>query len=153
MSLIYKRKKILLPSDVIYQVITDVEKYPEFLPWCEKVSLFSQESGCFVADLEIRFKSYIFSYRSEVEHFISFDDLNLEQKIYTVNTKAYSQDLHYLNNCWRIRDFIEYSLVEFMIDVSFKSFWLNTLFKVMKNIAQNKILDSFISRAKVLSSK
>ena len=42
------------PSE-IYRLVTDVERYPEFLPWCEKVEVLSREHDVVTARLHLAY--------------------------------------------------------------------------------------------------
>jgi ribosome-associated toxin RatA of RatAB toxin-antitoxin module len=39
----------------IYQLVTDVEKYPEFLPWCERVEVLSRDAEGLTARLYLAY--------------------------------------------------------------------------------------------------
>jgi ribosome-associated toxin RatA of RatAB toxin-antitoxin module len=39
----------------IYQLVTDVEKYPEFLPWCERAEVLSREPDGLTARLHLAY--------------------------------------------------------------------------------------------------
>jgi ribosome-associated toxin RatA of RatAB toxin-antitoxin module len=49
------KKSVLLwyaPHE-IYQLVTDVEKYPEFLPWCERAQVLSRDAEGLTARLHL----------------------------------------------------------------------------------------------------
>ena len=51
------KKSVLLwysPHE-IYQLVTDVEKYPEFLPWCERVEVLSRDDEGLTARLHLAY--------------------------------------------------------------------------------------------------
>ena len=51
------KKSVLLwySSHEIYQLVTDIEKYPEFLPWCERVEVLSREADGLTARLHLAY--------------------------------------------------------------------------------------------------
>ncbi|MFI4984031.1 MAG: type II toxin-antitoxin system RatA family toxin [Rickettsiales bacterium] len=51
----------------IYELITDVENYPEFLPWCKGAQIIEESQNSLVADLIISFKVFTEHYRSRVD--------------------------------------------------------------------------------------
>ena len=58
-------------ADKIYQLVMDIEKYPEFLPWCKQARIVEIISAQNLhADLLINFKNFFESYRSNVTHTI-----------------------------------------------------------------------------------
>jgi ribosome-associated toxin RatA of RatAB toxin-antitoxin module len=51
------RKSVLLwysPRE-IYQLVTDIERYPEFLPWCERVEILGRDDQLVTARLHLAF--------------------------------------------------------------------------------------------------
>ena len=50
----------------IYNLIIDIEKYPEFIPWCSGARIISVEQDFLIADLIISFKGINLKYTSEV---------------------------------------------------------------------------------------
>ena len=39
----------------MYDIVADVEKYNEFVPWCKKSTIFNKKPGGFMCKLEIGF--------------------------------------------------------------------------------------------------
>ena len=51
------RKSVLLwysPAE-IYRLVTDIERYPEFLPWCERVDVMSRDERNVTAKLHLAY--------------------------------------------------------------------------------------------------
>jgi len=51
------RKSVLLwysPAE-IYRLVTDIERYPEFLPWCERVEVLSRDDSNVTARLHLAY--------------------------------------------------------------------------------------------------
>ena len=51
------RKSVLLwysPAE-IYRLVTDIERYPEFLPWCERVDVLSRDDANITAKLHLAY--------------------------------------------------------------------------------------------------
>ena len=52
----YKIVKDLNYSDKqMFDLIIDVEKYPEFLPWCKSTNIYDKGTNIFYSDMEIGF--------------------------------------------------------------------------------------------------
>ncbi|MDQ6684328.1 MAG: type II toxin-antitoxin system RatA family toxin [Pseudomonadota bacterium] len=51
------KKSVLLPyaAHEMYELVTDVEAYPQFLPWCERVDVVARDAGSVTARLHVRF--------------------------------------------------------------------------------------------------
>lgn len=50
----------------LYDLVLDIEKYPEFLPWCRAARILSREEGTLLGELVISFRHITESYVSEV---------------------------------------------------------------------------------------
>jgi ribosome-associated toxin RatA of RatAB toxin-antitoxin module len=50
------RRSALLPysTDQIFELVRDIERYPEFLPWCSEAKIVTDEQRQVVAELTIR---------------------------------------------------------------------------------------------------
>ncbi len=65
-----EHRKLLYSADQMYQLVADVGKYPEFLPWCSAARIRSREieDDCeiMLADLVISFKVFRERFGSKV---------------------------------------------------------------------------------------
>ena len=86
----YEERRVInhTPSN-LYKLVSDVKKYPEFLPWCLGARVKNNKKNSFDADLIIGFKIYKEIYSSQ----IFLDKIN---KKITVNYK--SGPFEYLQN-------------------------------------------------------
>jgi coenzyme Q-binding protein COQ10 len=50
----------------LFDLVIDIERYPEFLPWCRAARILTREENRLVAELVIRFNHITESYVSEV---------------------------------------------------------------------------------------
>lgn len=58
----------------IYDLVIDVEKYHEFVPYCSKCNITGREKNLIYADMEVSFGFYQKSYSSRIEHGILESD-------------------------------------------------------------------------------
>ncbi|MBV9890589.1 MAG: ubiquinone-binding protein, partial [Rhizobacter sp.] len=63
------RKSVLLwysPAE-IYRLVNDIERYPEFLPWCERVEVLSRDEHNVTARLHLAYSGlrHAFTTRNE----------------------------------------------------------------------------------------
>lgn len=133
------------PLDLIYQLIIDVEKYPEFLPWCNKANILEKKTKYFIADLVITFKVITESYCSRV-------DLKAPKGGYAeINVSLISGPFKTLRNRWTLKKLKNNQTeIEFFIDFEFKSSLLDKLISLMFYKACEKMLTAFEDRAKFL---
>jgi coenzyme Q-binding protein COQ10 len=140
-----KQTKILpYKAKQIYELVMDIEKYPEFLPWCKKakiIEIISDEN--LRADLLVNFKSFFEKYRSDVIH------KKTAQNIYFVDVVAIEGPFKKLINQWKIRDLENGECeVEFFIDFEFNSIFLTKLIGSIFEKAAQKMMAAFEERAR-----
>ena len=57
-----KQEKILpYQAKDLFNIVIDIEKYPEFIPWCSASRIVSHENNQIIADLMIKYK-YFYRY-------------------------------------------------------------------------------------------
>ena len=125
------------PSNLL-KLVSDVKRYPEFLPWCLGARVKNNHKNNFEADLIIGFKIYREIYSSE----ISIDNIN---KKIVVNYK--DGPFEYLENYWVFKDNKNGCEVEFMVDFKFKSVFLQTLIETLFSEAARRMVGAFEKRA------
>ena len=128
------------PSN-LFKLVSDVKRYPEFLPWCLGARVRKNRKNNFEADLIIGFKIYKEIYSSE----ISLDNFN---KKIIVNYK--DGPFEYLENYWFFKDNKNGCEVQFMVDFKFKSIFLQTLMETLFSEAVRKMVGAFEKRANEL---
>jgi coenzyme Q-binding protein COQ10 len=52
----------------IFDLVIDIERYPEFLPWCRAARVLERREGSLTAELVVSFKHITESYVSEVTY-------------------------------------------------------------------------------------
>tara|TARA_B100000686_G_scaffold165507_1_gene173133 strand:- start:296 stop:745 length:450 start_codon:yes stop_codon:yes gene_type:complete len=136
-------KKIIPCSkkDLINMVL-DIEKYPEFVPWCIEGKIHKKkESEDLIeikGDLKVGKKFLNETYTSLVLYYKEKD------KILVTNIDG---PLRHLQNEWRFKEINNQTQLEFDIDFELKNNFLNTIMKKSFNIGLNKIADAFEKRA------
>jgi coenzyme Q-binding protein COQ10 len=126
----------------MYALIADVDRYPEFLPWCVGARIKKREGTVFWADLMI-------GYKMIRERFTSRVELHHDQQRIDV---AYSDGpFRYLNNHWV---FIEQDdggcLIDFYVDFEFKNLVLQRVMGLFFNEAVRRMVQAFEDRADAL---
>ena len=128
------------PSN-LFKLVSDVKRYPEFLPWCLGARVKNNSKNNFEADLIIGFKIYKEIYSSK----ILLDNMN---KKIIVNYK--DGPFEYLENYWVFKDNKNGCEVQFMVDFKFKSIFLQTLMETLFSEAVRKMVGAFEKRANEL---
>ena len=123
-------------------MVLDIEKYPEFVPWCLSGKVHSKkESSDLIeikADLQVGKRIINETYTSLVLYYKEKD------KILVTNIDG---PLTHLKNEWNFKEINNSTQLEFEIDFELKNNILNTIMKKSFNLGLNKIADAFEKRA------
>ncbi len=125
----------------LFNLVADVKKYPEFLPWCLGARIKNKTNTSFEADLLIGFSIYKEIYSSKVF---------LDEKKYKILVEYKDGPFEYLQNYWIFQENPAGCKIEFMVDFKFKSVFLQTLMETLFNEAVKKMVKAFESRANEL---
>ena len=140
----HAEKKILRQSpDQIFQIVADVHRYPEFLPWCTAARVISRDETKLVADLTIGFKMFRETFRSEV----TLERPGMVQVTYL------DGPFRYLNNTWRLTPVPAGTEVDFFVDFEFRSRLLQAVIGTVFNEAVRLMVRAFERRAMALDRR
>ncbi len=132
-------------ADQMYALVAEVDKYPEFLPWCAAARIRSREADgaaeVMLADLVISFKVFRERFGSKVI-------LHAEDK--TIDTQYLDGPFKYLKSTWRFTDVPDGCEVNFYVDFEFKSRMLQGVIGVVFHEAMQRIVKAFEARAEAL---
>ena len=122
----------------LFNLVSDVKRYPEFLPWClgARVKNFSEYK--LDADLIIGFKIYKEVYSSQIL---------LDYTNYKITVDYKDGPFKHLNNYWIFKDNPEGCEVEFMVDFKFKSNFLQSIMETLFTEAVLRMVKAFENRA------
>ena len=136
------KKIISCKKSQLIEMVLDIEKYPEFVPWCLKGKVHSKkESNDLIeikADLKVGKSIISETYTSLVIYYKEKD------KILVTNIDG---PLTHLKNEWKFKEINNSTQLEFDIDFELKNNLLNAIMKRSFNFGLNKIADAFEKRA------
>ena len=131
-------------ADEMFALVADVEKYPQFLPMCEALSIRSSKERdnktLLVADMTVGYKLIRETFTSQVL---------LKPAESMIDVKYVDGPFRYLDNRWTFKPVGDGSEcdVEFFIDYEFKSRMLGMLMGSMFDLAFRKFSEAFEKRA------
>ena len=129
-------------------MVLDIEKYPEFVPWCLDAKIHTnvdkKNTIEITADLTIGKSFFKETYKS----FVIYDKSND-----SINVTNIEGPLKHLENKWNFRQIGESSEVDFHVDFELKNKILNILMIKTFDVGLNKIADAFEKRANELFNK
>tara|TARA_B100000131_G_C17968777_1_gene553544 strand:+ start:177 stop:626 length:450 start_codon:yes stop_codon:yes gene_type:complete len=136
-------KKIIPCKKIdLINMILDIEKYPEFVPWCLSGKIHSKKDLKDMiemeADLTVGKKFLNQTYKSHVTYYKEKD------KIIVSNIDG---PLKYLKNEWQIKEVNNQSEVSFTIDFEIKNVFYNMIMKRSFDQGLRNIADAFEKRA------
>ena len=142
------KKKIPCSKENLIEMVLDIEKYPEFVPWCLDSKIHDKiDNGDKIeikADLTIGKSFFRDTYKSFVIYYKSVDS------IHVTNIDG---PLKHLENEWLFKQDGDFSEVEFHVDFELKNKILNVLMIKSFDIGLKKIADAFEKRAIELFDK
>lgn len=132
-----ERQIVPYRPDQLFDLVADVGKYPQFLPWCVAARARSRTGNELVADLTIGFGPFRESFTSRV---------TLDRP-HCVKVRYENGPFRYLNNQW---DFIPHPQgceVAFFVDFEFRSRILQAAIGMVFNEAVRRMVGAFHKRA------
>ena len=138
----------LLPysADLMFGVVADVERYPEFLPWCTGLRVLSRGKE---GDRDVLIAEMLVGYRALRERYTSRVVLDLAAR--AIDVVQTTGPFRVLENHWRFVPNENGCEVTFRIDFEFKSRVLNMVAGQAFEHVLFKMADAFEARAKELS--
>lgn len=135
----------IFPYDAkqMFDLVADVGKYPEFLPWCIGSRLYNVKQDDFYADLIIGFKVF----RERFTSHVKLSDGKIE-------IDYIKGPLEYLHNFWEIKDLEEGgSALHFEVDFEFRNKIFQKMIGGLFTEAVHRMVESFETRAIELYGK
>lgn len=129
--------------DQLFDLVADIESYPQFLPWCLGARVRQRDGNVLLADLVIGFKMVRERYTSRV---------TLTPK-HRIDVAYVDGPLKRLSNCWVFSEHERGCLVDFHVDFEFRSRVLQALVGALFHEAFRRMVASFEQRATVVYRK
>ena len=142
----YKETRVLPYSpEQMFQVVADVERYPEFVPGCAGIKIRAREGDGRVQHL---LADMIVSYGGLRERYTSRVCLDLRSA--TITACQVQGPFKTLDTKWKFSQRPEGCEVLFEIEFAFKSRLLSAVANVAFDAMSRKMIDAFINRVEAL---
>lgn len=135
-----EKRVLAYTPEQLFDLVADVERYPEFLPWCVGSRIRKRQENVIHADLVIGFKMIR-------ERFTSRVTLDRPRRIDVAYVEG---PLRHLNNHWHFEPHPRGCEIDFYVDFEFRSRMLERLIGTLFNEAFRRMVGAFESRAAVL---
>jgi coenzyme Q-binding protein COQ10 len=131
-------RRLPYTPEQMFDLVADVGRYGEFLPWVAAVRVRENDDRAMVADLVVGFKMLREKFTSRVE----------KDRPHRIHVDYLDGPLAYLTNDWAFRpDGEGGALVDFSVDFAFRSRIFETLAGQMFDRALRKMIGAFETRA------
>ncbi|WP_455466648.1 type II toxin-antitoxin system RatA family toxin [Bartonella sp. B39] len=137
-------RQIAHSASEMFDLVSDIERYPEFLPMCEALIVRSrkkcEEKTLLLADMTVGYKVIRETFTTQVF---------LQPKENLIEVKYIDGPFRYLENHWAFHHIGNTNAcnVEFFIDYEFKSKMLGLIMGSIFDVAFHKFTDAFEMRA------
>jgi coenzyme Q-binding protein COQ10 len=132
-------------KDKLIEFVLDIEKYPEFIPFCLASKVYERRKEgdkiLIIADLTIGKGLFSDTYKS---------DVRFNKKNDTINVTNIDGPLKHLQNNWKFVETDNTTEVYFDVDFEIKNKFLNLLMEKSFEFGLNKIADAFQQRAETI---
>jgi len=119
-------------------MVSDVQSYPKFLPWCVGARIRSADDGLIVADLMIGYKLLRERFTSRV---------TLDRAKWKIETEFTDGPFKFLRNQWEFKSCPEGCQIVFLVEFEFRSTVLQKLVSVLFNEVVLRMVSAFEKRA------
>ena len=133
------RERRFLPHtpEQLYDLVSDIEDYPNFLPWCVGLRVINRDDGVIRADMVVGFKLLREKFTSKV---------NLTPKK-RIDVQYLNGPFRYLENRWLFIEKDGGCEIDFFIDFEFRSLLLRKVMEPLFHEAVRRMVRAFESRA------
>ena len=138
-------RQIAREKQKLIDFVLDIEKYPEFIPFCIDSKVYEREDVndeiLIIADLTIGKKPFIDTYKSDVRY---------KKKKDTIHVTNIGGPLKHLENNWKFIQKDNFTEVHFDVDFEIKNKFLDMIMTKSFEYGLNKIADAFQKKAESL---
>lgn len=124
-------------AEQMFALVSDVSRYPEFLPWCAGARVYNRKMDRFDADVIIGFKMFRETFTSRV----TLNEPN------AVDVDYIKGPMKRLFNHWRFTDTENGCIVDFHVELEFKNKFLAQMIGKVFTEATERMVDAFEDRA------
>lgn len=139
-------KSVLAPHSIekMYDLVTHVADYPQFLPWCSGVEIISQNEVELEARIHINFKG--------IKAF--FHTRNHQQRPHYIHMAFVDGPFKKFYGSWQFKSLEPNACkIEFDMHYTFSNFFLEKIVGSVFTMITNTFVDSFIKRANQIYDK
>jgi len=131
----------------MFDLVADIDKYPEFLPWCLSATVWERQGDTLTADLVIGLGPVREKFTSRV----TLERAKKSEEGGYIRVEYLKGPMKHLSNHWRfLPSNPDSCVVDFFVDFEFRNPILRQLIGVFFNEAVRRMVSAFEARAKQL---
>ena len=128
--------------DQLFDLVADIERYPEFLPWCVASRIRRRDANVIWADLVIGFRMFRERFTSRV---------TLDRAAHRIDVAYMEGPFRHLDNHWTFRPAPGGgTVIDFYVDFEFRSAVLQKIIGALFGEAVRRMVSAFETRAEQL---
>lgn len=126
----------------MYAVVADVERYPEFLPWCISLRVLTRERR---DSTDLLTAEMVVVYHGVRERYVS--RVTMDPRSRTIEAVHIEGPFDHLVNRWHFEPLKSGCRIHFSIDFAFRNWLLSALAGVAFDRTVARMADAFVARA------
>ena len=124
----------------LFDIVLDIEKYPDYIPWCTKIVINERKNNEIYADMYVQYKLIL---SQKFGSHVIFNRNKL-----TIETNYIEGPLKDLTTNWKFESIDkEKSKIIFDVNFEFKNFVHQKVAETFYPLIENKMINSFKDRA------
>lgn len=132
-------KRVFVSAKKVYEVVCNIEAYPNFLPGLKAAHIYNQKKNELYADFLIEYGPWKSAYTS---HVVIEDDPQSKTKI--IRSQAVKGQVDHLDSCWRIHDMGgEMCHITYQLELTVKSTALSLILKPIFASFGKTVIEAF----------
>lgn len=141
-------RRVPYDADLMFAIVADVERYPEFLPWVSSLRVLSRAKDggreIVVAEMQVGFSYLRERYTSRIV---------MDPTARRVDVRQVHGVFRELENCWRFTPEGPGCRIDFFVQFEFRNRLLSAIANSAMSLAVSTMTHAFEERAKKLGSK
>lgn len=133
----HERRTLPYTATQMFDLVADVGRYAEFLPWVSAVRVREDSATLMVADLIVGFRGLSEKFTSRVT----------KERPRAIDVDYVEGPLSRLSNCWRFADVPGGCEVDFSVDFAFQNRLFEAIAGQMFSVALARMVGAFEARA------
>ena len=137
------KKEISCSKENLIKMVLDIEKYPEFVPWCLEGEILQKKEESSVIEITANLTIGKSFFNETYKSFVIY-----KKKLDSILVTNINGPLKHLENNWHFKKVDKNtSIIDFSIDFELKNKVLNVIMLKSFDIGLKKIADAFEKRA------